>query len=78
MLASWVSQATFNPPGLTIAVAKDRAIESYLYEGDRFVLNILEQGKQLRKYFMKKFAPGEDRFKDVLVEPTEGGLILPD
>ncbi len=78
MLASWVSQATFNPPGLTIAVAKDRAVESYLYEGDRFVLNILEQGKQLQKYFMKKYAPGEDRFQDVKVEPTEGGLILTD
>jgi flavorubredoxin/flavin reductase (DIM6/NTAB) family NADH-FMN oxidoreductase RutF len=78
MLASWVAQASFNPPGLTIAVAKDRAIETYLFEGDRFVLNILEQGKQLRKHFMKKFAPGEDRFTDVQVEPTEGGLILPD
>jgi len=78
MLASWVSQATFNPPGLTIAVAKDRAIESYLYEGDRFVLNILEQGKQLRKHFMKKFAPGADRFTDIQVEMSEGGLILSD
>ncbi|WP_082429471.1 diflavin flavoprotein [Pseudanabaena sp. 'Roaring Creek'] len=78
MLASWVSQATFNPPGLTIAVAKDRAIESYLYEGDRFVINILERGKQLRKHFMKKFAPGEDRFINIQVEPTEGGLILND
>jgi flavorubredoxin/flavin reductase (DIM6/NTAB) family NADH-FMN oxidoreductase RutF len=78
MLASWVSQASFNPPGLTIAVAKDRAIETYLYEGDRFVLNILERGKQLRKHFMKKFAPGEDRFTDIQVESTEGGLILSD
>jgi flavorubredoxin/flavin reductase (DIM6/NTAB) family NADH-FMN oxidoreductase RutF len=78
MLASWVSQATFNPPGLTLAVAKDRAIESYLYEGDRFVLNILEQGKQLRKHFMKKFAPAEDRFQDIQTEPTQGGLILSD
>ncbi len=76
MLASWVSQATFNPPGLTIAVAKERAVESYLYEGDRFVLNILEQDKQLRKQFMKKYAPAEDRFTDVKVEPAEGGLIL--
>jgi flavin reductase (DIM6/NTAB) family NADH-FMN oxidoreductase RutF len=76
MLASWVSQATFNPPGLTIAVSKDRAIESYLHSGDRFVLNILEQGKQLRKQFMKKFSPGEDRFAGVQVEQTEGGLIL--
>lgn len=78
MLASWVSQATFNPPGLSISVAKDRAVESYLYEGDRFVLNILEQEKQLRKSFMKKFAPGEDRFKDVDAEPTESGFILND
>lgn len=78
MLASWVSQATFNPPGLSISVAKDRAVESYLYEGDRFVLNILEQGKQLRKSFMKKFAPGEDRFKDVNGSPTENGFILND
>ncbi len=78
MLASWISQATFNPPGLTIAVAKDRAIESYLYEGDRFVLNILEQGKQLRKHFMKKFAPAEDRFTDIQTEMTEGGLVLTD
>lgn len=78
MLASWVSQATFNPPGLSISVAKDRAVESYLYEGDRFVLNILEQGKQLRKSFMKKFAPGEDRFKDVNVDPTDHGFILND
>lgn len=78
MLASWVSQATFNPPGLSISVAKDRAIESYLYEGDRFVLNILEQSKQLRKHFMKRFAPGEDRFTDVQVERAEGGLVLAD
>lgn len=78
MLASWVSQATFTPPGLTISVAKDRAVESYLFEGDRFVVNILEQGKQLRKHFMKKFAPGEDRFTDVQKEMTEGGYILTD
>ena len=79
MLASWVAQATFNPPGMTIAVAKDRAIESYMHEGDRFVLNILEQSKMLRKHFMKKFAPGEDRFKDVNTElASNGSPILTD
>lgn len=30
MVASWVSQASFEPLGLTIAVAKDRAIESMM------------------------------------------------
>jgi flavin reductase (DIM6/NTAB) family NADH-FMN oxidoreductase RutF len=30
MVASWVSQASFEPLGLTISVAKDRAIESMM------------------------------------------------
>lgn len=30
MLASWISQASFDPPGLTVAVKKDRAVESLL------------------------------------------------
>lgn len=76
MLASWVSQATFIPPGVTVAVAKERAIESFMHVGDQFVLNILEQGKQLRKHFMKKFAPGEDRFVDVKTEENSEGIPI--
>jgi hypothetical protein len=34
MVASWVSQASFEPPGITVAVAKDRAIEALLQVGD--------------------------------------------
>jgi flavin reductase (DIM6/NTAB) family NADH-FMN oxidoreductase RutF len=30
MLASWISQASFEPPGLTVAVKRDRAAESLL------------------------------------------------
>jgi flavin reductase (DIM6/NTAB) family NADH-FMN oxidoreductase RutF len=30
MIASWVAQASFEPLGFTVAVAKDRAIESFL------------------------------------------------
>ncbi|MEK0181160.1 MAG: flavin oxidoreductase [Oscillatoriales cyanobacterium] len=79
MLASWVSQATFSPPGLTIAVAKDRAIEALMYAGDRFVLNILAEGRQLRRYFMKNFAPGEDRFAGVeTMEASNGCPVLKD
>lgn len=79
MLASWVSQATFNPPGLTIAVAKDRAMESLIHNGDKFTLNILAEGGQLRKHFMKRFAPGEDRFSGLnTMEAANGCLILTD
>jgi len=76
MLASWVSQATFNPPGLTIAVAKDRAIESTTHVGDKFVLNILAEGRDIRKQFMKNFAPGEDRFANVETEEAHNGCPI--
>ena len=73
MLASWVSQATFNPPGLTVAVAKDRAVESLMHTGSKFVLNILPEGNHIptMKHFLKPFAPGEDRFVGVETELTE-------
>jgi Uncharacterized flavoproteins len=76
MLASWVSQATFNPPGFTVAVAKDRALEPLTHIGDRFVLNILQEGKQLRKHFLKRFEPGENRFVDVETEETSNGCVI--
>jgi flavorubredoxin/flavin reductase (DIM6/NTAB) family NADH-FMN oxidoreductase RutF len=75
MLASWVSQASFQPLGLTIAVAKDRAIESLMQVGDRFVLNVLEEGnyQALMKHFLKRFPPGADRFAGVKTQPAENG-----
>ena len=75
MLASWVSQASFEPPGLTIAVAKDRAIESLMQVGDRFVLNILEEGKyqELMRHFLKRFKPGADRFAGVNTQTAANG-----
>ncbi|NES18745.1 MAG: MBL fold metallo-hydrolase [Symploca sp. SIO3E6] len=81
MLASWVTQASFQPLGLTIAVAKDRAIESLMQVGDRFVLNILEEGNYqgLMKHFLKRFKPGADRFAGVKTQlATNGSPILTD
>ncbi len=81
MVASWVAQASFKPLGITVAVAKDRAIESLLHVGDRFVLNVLEAGnyQKLMKHFLKRFPPGADRFADVKTYgATNGSPILAD
>ncbi|MGB3135467.1 MAG: diflavin flavoprotein [Nodosilinea sp.] len=81
MLASWVSQASFQPLGFTVAVAKDRAIESLTQVGDTFVLNVLEEGNHLSlmKHFLKRFAPGADRFAGVRTRPaTNGSPLLAD
>jgi flavorubredoxin/flavin reductase (DIM6/NTAB) family NADH-FMN oxidoreductase RutF len=75
MLASWVAQASMEPLGFTIAVAKDRAIESFMHVGDRFVLNVLQEGnyQPLMKHFLKRFAPGADRFEGVKTYPADNG-----
>ena len=82
MVASWVSQASFEPPGLTVAVAKDRAIEALLQVEDRFVLNILgeDSHQPLLRHFLKRFPPGADRFAGVatLDGVAAGGPVLGD
>ena len=82
MVASWVSQASFDPPGLSIAVAKDRAIEALMQVDDRFVLNILREDnyQPLLRHFLKRFPPGADRFAGVptLDGAAAGGPVLSD
>ena len=79
ILTSWVSQASFNPPGLTIAIAKDRTGDLLAHAGEPFVLNVLKQGKNLRRHFLKPPSPGEDPFAAIATEPaTNGCPILTD
>jgi len=82
MVASWVSQASFEPPGLTVAVARDRAIEALLQVGDRFVLNVLREDNHqlLLRHFLRRFPPGADRFAGVstLDGVAAGGPVLGD
>ncbi|MGL6281128.1 MAG: flavin reductase family protein, partial [Microcoleaceae cyanobacterium] len=75
MLASWVVQASFQPLGLSVAVAKDRAIETLMQVGDRFVLNVLRSDNYqvLMKHFLKRFPPGADRFAGVKTQEAQNG-----
>jgi flavorubredoxin/flavin reductase (DIM6/NTAB) family NADH-FMN oxidoreductase RutF len=78
MLASWVAQASFKPLGVTVVVAKDRAIESLLQVGDHFVLNVLEEGNYqgLMKHFIQRFPPGADRFEGVKTYQANNGCPI--
>ncbi|MBM5824201.1 MAG: flavin oxidoreductase [Cyanobacteria bacterium M_surface_10_m2_119] len=81
MVASWVSQASFTPPGFTVAVAKDRAVEALLHVGDHFALNVLAAGRESgpMKQFLKPFPPGADRFAGLALERSPAGQpILPE
>ncbi len=76
ILTSWVSQATFNPPGVTVAIAKDRAEGLLDHAGDAFVLNILREGRNLRRYFQKAAAPGENRFEEIETQSASNGCPI--
>lgn len=74
-------QASFDPPGLTVAVKRDRACESMLPVGASFVLNVLAEGKEkaIMKQMLKPFKPAEDRFAGMEVQRSEatGAVIVP-
>lgn len=75
-LTSWVSQAGFTPPALTISVTKDQLGESIAHTGDIFVLNILKEGRNLRRYFLKPPAPGENPFATLATTVANNGCLV--
>jgi len=81
MVASWVTPASSKPLGVSVTIAKERAMEPLLRIGDSFTLNILEDGKretlQVMKHFLQRFAPGVDRLEGVdHIEGSNGAAIL--
>lgn len=69
MLASWVMQAGFEPPMVSVAVRKDRYLAEWMQPGAAFVLNILvDHDKTLLKHFARGFEPGQAAFEGVTLK----------
>jgi flavin reductase (DIM6/NTAB) family NADH-FMN oxidoreductase RutF len=63
MLSSWVMQAGFEPPMVSVGVKLGRYVCDWLSEGQPFVLNLVgESQSNLLKHFGKGFEPGADAF----------------
>lgn len=74
MLASWVQQAGFEPPAVTVAVKRDRYIGDWLTDREPFVLNVVGEGqKEFLKHFGKGFEPGEAAFDGIETVETAAG-----
>ncbi|RIK77624.1 MAG: hypothetical protein DCC67_12445 [Planctomycetota bacterium] len=68
MLASWVMQAGFDPPMVSVAVRMGRYVAERLSAGEPFVLNIVgHQQKHLLKHFGAGFEPGQPAFEGLHV-----------
>ena len=79
LLASWISQAAFDPPMVSVAVQKSRHLLELLGVGQRFTVNVLSKGNAgMFKNFGKPFSPGMDRFEGLNVTNGKGGPVLAD
>ncbi|QSJ20826.1 diflavin flavoprotein [Nostoc sp. UHCC 0702] len=77
ILTSWVSQATFNPPGIMIAIAQEQNADLMRHPGDKFVLNILKEGRNVRRYFSHHSTLGDNPFANLSTQTAlNGSLIL--
>jgi flavin reductase (DIM6/NTAB) family NADH-FMN oxidoreductase RutF len=77
MLASWVQQAAFDPPAISIAISPERPAWKLITDSGRFALSILGEGDTA---FMKKYArgiePGRDPFDGVQTAATPSGIPI--
>ena len=73
MIASWVSQASFLPPGITVAIAKKHAVGALLHIDDYFALNVLADGRS--STLLKRFH-NTDYFPEQKIEYSPNGQPL--
>ncbi len=77
MLASWVMQAGFEPPMVSVAVKLGRYVSDWVSEGQPFVLNLVGEGqKDFLKHFGKGFEPGAPAFEGLAVTTCARGVPI--
>ncbi len=75
MLASWVMQAGFEPPMVSVAVGTSRDLLTAARSGACFVLNALAESQRgLLSRFGKPYAEGDDPFAGIIIERTADGV----
>ena len=77
-LASWVQQASFDPPTVTVAIKGGRPAADLLQDGAAFAVNVIpkDDASGLMKHFAKGFGPDEDPYDGVSTEVGSTGVEL--
>jgi flavin reductase (DIM6/NTAB) family NADH-FMN oxidoreductase RutF len=77
MLASWVQQASFDPPAVTVAVNKKRYLNDWLQANPDVVLNLIgETQRQFLGHFGRGFEPDEAAFEGIATTAAVNGAPL--
>lgn len=77
MLSSWVMQAGFEPPIVSVAVKLGRYVCDWLSDGQPFVLNVVaESQSRMLKHFGKGFEPGVPAFDGLEISHCARGVPI--
>src|SRR5437879_6386950 len=76
MLASWVQQCSFEPPRISVAVARERPITAWLIDGAVFALNILDDTQtDMISHFGRGFELHEPAFQGLETTRLPSGAV---
>lgn len=77
MLVSWVQQAAFEPPSITVAIKTGRPQIELIDTAGRFVLNVVgDDPAALFRHFGKGFPPDADAFEGIDVDESPHGPTI--
>jgi 3-hydroxy-9,10-secoandrosta-1,3,5(10)-triene-9,17-dione monooxygenase reductase component len=78
MMVSWVQQASFQPPAVSVSLQKDRPIRQMIHASRSFALSVVGEGEtSLMKKYARGIPPDQDPFEGVDVIQTGAGLPVP-
>jgi flavorubredoxin/flavin reductase (DIM6/NTAB) family NADH-FMN oxidoreductase RutF len=75
-LTSSVSQATFSPPGIMLSLTREEEDAANLQVGDAFVLNILKEGRNLRRHFQGGAVSGLDQYVPIETDTAGNDCLI--
>ena len=79
MLASWIQQASFRPPMISVCVKRGRPILGLITPSQCFCLNVVGEGdSSLMKHFGSGFSIDDDAFTGLNIEGGPFGVLLRD
>lgn len=77
LLASWIQQAAFEPPMISVAIKKGRPIEKLIDESGAMAVNLLGGDyAAMFKHFAKGFNLEQDAFQDIRHQEVTGGVAI--
>jgi len=78
LVASWVSQAGFSPPAISLSVGRDQPLAELLQVGDDFAINVLPAGREgrLLKLLGRPLPPAPSRLAALDLQAGPAGQPL--